>query len=76
MHSQGMDEGLAAEDVFIDYKTGKILLDSYGLRKHFKIQERMSDLHELGSFLFTCLKMTPPYRNKSNLNPHYSCLMK
>ena len=65
------------EEVFLDKKTGKVRVDCYGDRKHFKLKEEyISELWELGFLVFMCFRALPPYTRKSSSDVHYSCLVK
>ena len=77
MQQRGFTKCLNPEDLFINSSTGEIIIDTYGDREHFKVKsESLSDVWELGSFIFTCLKNIPPYQNKLAKDPHFNCLIK
>lgn len=77
MQGKGFSNYFDSSNVLIDKNTGLIKIDNYGDSLHFIIREQsVSDIWELGEFLFTLLKKCPPFTKKSQSDPRFSLLNK
>lgn len=77
MQQKGYSNCFDSNNVLIEKSTGHIKIDNYGDSVHFIIRDQsVSDIWELGEFLFTLLKKCPPFTKKSQSDPRFSLLNK
>lgn len=77
MSEKGFKNCFDSNNVLIERNTGRIKIDNYGDSLNFLIrQQSISDIWEIGEFLFTILKKCPPFTKKAQSDPRFNLLNK